>query len=100
MLSEKFETDTKESVLSAHPAELATRLLTDADLPGELNALLDKKMLTGEAKTSAPWKGIHAFLKAELAEAMRYVPAQTGDKVPADAVNAFLKDAVLHFGGA
>ncbi|MBF5005080.1 nucleotidyltransferase domain-containing protein [Diaphorobacter caeni] len=78
-------------------AELASRLLTDAELLCELNALLDRKMRAGEAMTSAPWKGIHAFLKAELAEAMRYAPVQTGDKVSADAANAYLRDAVLHF---
>ena len=37
-------------------AELASRLLTDAALLEELNALLAKKMRSGEAATSAPWR--------------------------------------------
>ncbi len=78
-------------------AELATQLLTDAALLEELNALLDKKMRAGEAATSAPWKGIHAFLEKELADAMSYAPVHVGDRVSADAANAFLRSAVQAF---
>ena len=78
-------------------AELATRLLTDAELLHELNALLDKKMRAGEAAISAPWKGIQAFLDKELEDAMRYAPVNTGERVPANNASQYLQDAVLHF---
>ena len=64
----------------------------DAELLNELIAACksDIEQLTTRQTT----------LKAELAEAMRYAPVQTGDKVSADAANGFLRDAVLHFDGA
>ena len=81
-------------------AELATQLLSDADLLEELNALLERKMRAGESQTSAPWPGIQAFLNAELDQALRCAPSHTEGRVPPDAANAFLQEAVAHFGGA
>lgn len=78
-------------------AELATALLSDAALLDELNALLEKKMRAGEAATSAPWPGVQAFLEKELADAMNFAPAPSGDKVPATAANTYLREAVMHF---
>lgn len=78
-------------------AELATRLVHDAALLQELNALLDKKMRAGESATSAPWNGVQAFLDRELAEALSYAPEHAGERTSPEAANAFLRDAVRHF---
>ena len=87
------------TVLPMRFAELATALLTDEALLDELNALLAKKMRAGESATSAPWKGLHAFIEQELADALTFAPAHAGEKLPATVANAYLQNAVLHFSG-
>ena len=78
-------------------AELASRLLTDAALLEELNALLAKKMRSGEAATSAPWQGIQAFMEAEMRLAMACAPLLPAVRSTTTGADQFLQDAVAHF---
>ena len=78
-------------------AELASRLLTDAALLEELNALLAKKMRSGEAATSAPWQGIQAFMETELRLAMACAPLLPAVRSTTTGADQFLQDAVAHF---
>ncbi len=48
-------------------ADLAERLVTDAALLDEINALLEIKMRAGESEYSPRWPRIHAFIESELA---------------------------------
>lgn len=77
-------------------AELARQTLTDRAVRAELNALLEMKMRAGESATSPRWVGIHDFIEAELAEAMRHAPTQ-GPKADGHRLDRYLHDAVLHF---
>ena len=77
-------------------AELASQTLTDRAVLDEVNALLAVKMRAGESATSPRWVGIHAFIEAELAEAMAHVPGE-GLKADGDALDQYLREAVLHF---
>lgn len=77
-------------------AELASQTLTDAAVLDEVNALLEVKMRAGEAATSPRWAGIHAFIEAELAEAVAHAPSQAS-KADGNALDQYLRDAVLHF---
>ena len=78
-------------------AELASHTLTDRTVLDEVNALLEVKMRAGESATSPRWVGIHDFIEAELAEAIRHAPAQ-GPKADGRLLDQYLHEAVLHFG--
>ncbi len=78
-------------------AELAGRTVSDPVLLERINALLAVKMRSGESATSPRWPVLHDFIEAELALAQAHRP-QTGDKLEASRVDAFLHDAVTHFG--
>ena len=78
-------------------AELAGQTLTNRSVLNEVNALLEVKMRAGESATSPRWVGIHDFIEAELAEAIRHAPAQ-GPKADGRQLDQYLHEAVLHFG--
>ena len=78
-------------------AELVSQTLSDRAVLDEVNALLAVKMRAGESATSPRWTGIHAFIETELAEAMRFTPAQ-GARADGQLLDQYLHDAVLNFG--
>jgi len=54
-------------------ATLAQQVLdpvVDAELIRDMNALLEVKMRVSEAPTSAPWRGLNAFIEQELGAAV------------------------------
>lgn len=77
-------------------AELASQTLTDRAVLDEVNALLEVKMRAGESATSPRWAGIHAFIEAELADALSHTPDK-GPNADGRRLDQFLHDAVRHF---
>lgn len=78
-------------------AELASQTLSDSALLEEINKLLAVKMKAGESATSPRWVGIHDFIEAELAEAMKHTPEQ-GPRTDGRPLDQYLHDAVMQFG--
>lgn len=77
-------------------ADLASQTLSDRLLLDELNALLEIKMRAGESATSPRWAGLHDFIEAELAEALRHLP-EPGPRADGRPLDRYLQEAVLHF---
>jgi predicted nucleotidyltransferase len=78
-------------------ADLAEATLDDPALIAEINRLLAVKMRAGEAATSARWDSIHAFILAELDEAIAHAPA-AGERGSTEELDAFLQTCVSRYG--
>jgi|GEM_PF-2081696 len=78
-------------------AELCT-LLTGQPLLDEIRQLLELKMQSGEADSSATssWQAIPAFIEAEINQAQNW-PGATQEKLSSEPLDTFLREAVLHF---